>query len=486
MPASSHKDLLLSHPVSYRFVEANAKRFVGKMLVDVYQTSPEQTVFEWADANDEFYFITYFSGIKSFYFIKEDYGKPRSKYKTLFRSLHGATVTHLKAYEQERSIGIYFDSGDVLLLALFGAKNMIYHTQAEPSSAVSVTIKAKTVELHPATEMSTDEAFLAKLFKEEVPDVLHADFHVLADEKKHVRLDFSPSGEVLLKTSDINEALNRYAKEWFTHHGRESTLRKIETHLSKELQRLEKSSQAAFQHLERIETELDYRLWADLLMANLHNLKEGQTKAELLDFYGQKTLSIPLNKRLNPQQNAERYYRKAKNQGKEVEVLEKRIEQNEEAIEELKQWKEKLEAASDVKALKTLEKELFGTGDDKAEKESRFNEFEEQGFKIYVGRNSKNNDELTLHFAQKNDLWLHAKDLAGSHVIIRNQGSDTRYPKRVIERAAELAAYYSKGRNQQTCPVIYTEKKHIRKPKGAPAGAVLVERENILFVEPGL
>jgi predicted ribosome quality control (RQC) complex YloA/Tae2 family protein len=92
---------------------------------------------------------------------------------------------------------------------------------------------------------------------------------------------------------------------------------------------------------------------------------------------------------------------------------------------------------------------------------------------------------LTLKLSHKDDLWLHAKDVSGSHVIIKYQ-SGKNFPKDVIERAAQLAAYNSKRKNESLCPVMVTAKKYVRKRKGDPAGAVVVEREEVIMVEPKL
>ena len=100
-----------------------------------------------------------------------------------------------------------------------------------------------------------------------------------------------------------------------------------------------------------------------------------------------------------------------------------------------------------------------------------------------VGKNARYNDELTLKVANKNDLWLHAKDVAGSHVVIRDQAGK-KIPREVLEAAAQLAAWYSKRKTDSLCPVIYTPKKYIRKRKGDPPGAVVVEKEDVIMVVP--
>jgi predicted ribosome quality control (RQC) complex YloA/Tae2 family protein len=107
----------------------------------------------------------------------------------------------------------------------------------------------------------------------------------------------------------------------------------------------------------------------------------------------------------------------------------------------------------------------------------------QNGFRIWVGKNAAGNDELTLKYSFKEDLWLHVKDVAGSHVIIKYQAGK-KFPKDVIERAAQLAAYNSKRKNETLCPVVVTPKKFVRKRKGDPPGAVIVEREEVIMVVP--
>jgi predicted ribosome quality control (RQC) complex YloA/Tae2 family protein len=106
-------------------------------------------------------------------------------------------------------------------------------------------------------------------------------------------------------------------------------------------------------------------------------------------------------------------------------------------------------------------------------------------YKIWIGKNAQHNDTLTLKYSFKEDLWLHAKDVPGSHVLVKYQ-SGKKFPKEVIERAAQLAAYNSKRKTDSLCPVAFTPKKHVRKRKGDPAGAVVVEREEVILVEPRL
>jgi predicted ribosome quality control (RQC) complex YloA/Tae2 family protein len=262
---------------------------------------------------------------------------------------------------------------------------------------------------------------------------------------------------------------------------------KLVSLLQGKIQSSERYIQKNFQKLSEIESDNNYKTWADLLMANLHSIKPGTEQVELDDFYhpGNKVV-IRLKRELNAQSNAAIFYKKSKNQHIEIERLENSIAVKEKEIERMKS---ELEEIAGIKDLKVLRKKTEHYGIIK-EREAKtetlpYHEFMHKGFRIWVGKNAKDNDELTLRYAYKEDLWLHAKDVPGSHVIIKHQ-SGKNFPKDVIERAAELAAFNSKRKTEALCPVVVTPKKFVRKRKGAVAGAVVVEREDVILVEPKL
>ena len=109
-------------------------------------------------------------------------------------------------------------------------------------------------------------------------------------------------------------------------------------------------------------------------------------------------------------------------------------------------------------------------------------------YTLYVGKNAANNDELTMKFAKPNDIWLHARGSSGSHCIIRSSNSikNEKTPKLILKKAAEIAAYYSDAKNSKYTPVCYTKKKYVHKPKNANVGSVVLQREEIIMVEPKL
>lgn len=218
---------------------------------------------------------------------------------------------------------------------------------------------------------------------------------------------------------------------------------------------------------------------ADILMANLHAIKMGTKVAELFNFYNNSTISINLNPLQTPQKNAERYYRKAKNEAKEIAILTQNIKSKSKVIADLTSKLSEIESCSDIKhLLKQVPSTHTKAEEPLAYKVYRFDEYQ-----ILVGKNAKHNDTLTLKVAKKDDLWLHAKDVSGSHVVIK-QIPGKPFSKYIIEKAAQLAAYHSKRKTDTLCPVLYTPKKYVRKKKGTPAGAMFVEKEKVLLVEP--
>lgn len=238
--------------------------------------------------------------------------------------------------------------------------------------------------------------------------------------------------------------------------------------------------------LREVRENSNYKLWADLIMANLHAIKPGAEKIVLRNFYNEDLIEVSLKSNLTGQKNAELYYRKAKNQQIEAVRLENAIEKKQRDLAESEKQLVEVNESSDPGSIRLLRNALRSEVQEDGNAELLpYHEFEYQGFRILVGKNARANDELTLKHSYKEDLWLHARDVPGSHVLVKHQ-SGKNFPRDVIERAAQLAAYNSKRRNESLCPVVFTPKKFVRKKKGDPPGSVIVEREEVMMVEPRL
>jgi predicted ribosome quality control (RQC) complex YloA/Tae2 family protein len=294
-----------------------------------------------------------------------------------------------------------------------------------------------------------------------------------------VSLSLFPTEEVISQHTNaikaVNEFFIRKVKGDLADHGLSGALKSISEKEKQTVRYIEKNKAL----LQSLQHEQQYQLWADLIMANLPEIKKGADSV-ILDNYkkhGTKT-EVKLKRDLSPQKNAEEYYRKAKNQKIEIEKLSDSILQKEAELAKLLEQKEKLNRGESMTSTKNN-----ATSHKKEDIRLPFKEVEFKGFIVRIGKGAKDNDELTLKYAHKEDLWLHAKDVSGSHVVVQHK-SGKPFPKDVIERAAEIAAFHSKRKGESLCPVAVTTKKFVRKRKGDPAGLVVVENERVILVQP--
>ncbi len=282
------------------------------------------------------------------------------------------------------------------------------------------------------------------------------------------------------------EALNAYYYSFakITHFEKEkqAATRQIEKILQKTQNYIDKT----LEKIAELDDSKNLEKIGHILMANLHQIPEKAEKVVLFNFYTNKEMPIKLKSDLSPQKNAEWYYKKAKNQKIELQKLEENLQARSLYADVLKNRLQNLEQISTLKELRSYLKEnKLDFQEEKAANLMPFKNFQIEGFTILVGKNAQNNDLLTQKYAYKEDLWLHAKDVSGSHVIVKYQSGKV-FPKSVVEKAAQIAAYFSKRRNETLCPVIVTPKKYIRKTKDLDFGQVIVEKETIVMVEPQL
>ena len=264
------------------------------------------------------------------------------------------------------------------------------------------------------------------------------------------------------------------------------TVQNLCTRIQRKLAIQEKELAATFDR-ERL------RQLGDIVTANIHRIVKGQTVISCEDFYDEemKTIDIPISPILSPQQNAAKFYKdytKLKNAEKE---LTKQISLGEEELHYLKSVLEELNRAETEAELEEIRQELQSGGYLKADAgkkkmkqaKSRPMVFTStDGYPIYVGRNNRQNDELTFKAARKDDLWCHASKVHGSHVIISCNGATP--PDDTVTQAAQLAAYYSETTGGQNIPVDVTPVKQVKKLPGAKPGMVIYHTYRTVIVNP--
>ncbi|HWI60269.1 MAG TPA: NFACT RNA binding domain-containing protein [Symbiobacteriaceae bacterium] len=242
----------------------------------------------------------------------------------------------------------------------------------------------------------------------------------------------------------------------------------------------------------------EYRIKGELITANLWQIKKGDEAATVVDYYDPEggTVTIPLDKTLGPSENAQAYYRRYQKARSGKQIILEQVEKSGLELAYLEQVEATLQAAASLPELEEIRRELQSEGylGDKKERKGQPKNVEEKaapplavpstdGLEIWVGRNNKQNDYLTLKLAAPHDIWLHTKDIPGSHVILRVPPGQP-VPERAIHEAAALAAWYSRARESSSVPVDYTFKKHVRKPSGARPGMVIYEQQKTLWVTP--
>jgi predicted ribosome quality control (RQC) complex YloA/Tae2 family protein len=313
-------------------------------------------------------------------------------------------------------------------------------------------------------------------------------YFVVTGNGKPVLTLIKPKAQLTFKKFDhpfdaANEFYFAYTQVYVFEKEKADAISKLKSNLGSSYNYIGKGTQK----LKEISEEDHYKVWADLIMANLHQIPAGADSVTVENFYdNNSTIQIRLKQELSPQKNAEIFYRKAKNQQIEIDHLRKAVAEKEKRIDTIKQLINQVEESKDLRTLRAIvNSNILLNAEEKDTQALPYHEFDFKGFRILVGKNAQSNDILTQQLSYKEDLWLHAKDVAGSHVLIKYQSGKT-FPKDVIERAAQLAAYNSKRKNDSLCPVIVTPKKYVRKRKGDVAGMVVVEREEVILVEPKL
>lgn len=236
-----------------------------------------------------------------------------------------------------------------------------------------------------------------------------------------------------------------------------------------------------------------YKVYGDILSANLYKIPKGASAIELENFYSEnlETIQIPLDPKISPAINAQKYYKRYQKLKNASNLLIKQIRGSKHEIEYLDNVLYNIDTATEIYEIDEIKDELISEGyikrntKKKAQKKKLSNPrhyISSDGFHIFVGRNNRQNDVLTMKTAHKDDLWFHVQKKPGSHVIVKTEGKEV--PDTTLEEGAMLAAYFSKAQNSTNVLVDYTEKKHVKKTKGAKLGMVIYENFNSINVSP--
>ena len=291
---------------------------------------------------------------------------------------------------------------------------------------------------------------------------------------------FSELLDMFYTVRDRNDAMRQKSQSV------RKTVQNACTRLTRKLAIQEKELEATYDR-ERL------RQLGDILTANIHKITKGQTLVRVEDFYDEdmKEIEIPLSPLLSPQQNAAKFYKDYARMKTAEKELTRQIQLGEEELEYLKSVLEELNRADSDQALEEIKQELQSGGylrPDAGKKRIKTAKlpplrFEStDGFPIFVGRNNRQNEELTFKSARKDDIWLHASKVHGSHVIIACAGQSV--PDDTITQAAQLAAHYAETAGGQNIPVDVTPVRQVKKILGGKPGMVIYHTYRTVIVNP--
>lgn len=263
----------------------------------------------------------------------------------------------------------------------------------------------------------------------------------------------------------------------------------VQTTLEKDYKKYEIQSK----QLKDTEKKDKYKIYGELITAFGYGLESNATSLVAQNYYDDnKEITIPLDKDLTPMENAKKYFDKYGKLKRTAEALESIIVETEDEISHLESIMNALDIAVTEDDLKEIKEELIQAGyikrkssDKKAKYTSKpFHYISSDGFDMYVGKNNIQNEELTFKVANGGDWWFHSKNFPGSHVIVKTNGEEL--PDRTFEEAARLAAYYSKGREQDKVEIDYIQRKHIKKVASSKPGFVIYHTNYSMAISPNI
>ena len=294
--------------------------------------------------------------------------------------------------------------------------------------------------------------------------------------------------------SSINEMLNDY----FGHFVFEDKMNKIKNKIlnitNKNIKYLKKEIEKLTPTQNDSEKAIKYKQIGDILAANLYMLTEKQNSVTLKNFYDNNNdITIPLNPSISINDNIQKYY-KLHSKAKTAMVMNKqRIEKLKEdlyyflEIQTSTNYADKISTLLEIKeelvSQKILEDAQHVEKKQKTKNTIELDREEINGYTIFIGKNNKQNDYIVSKISRPNDIWMHAQNMPGSHILIKLPPGEETPPDNILLRGAQLAAYYSQGRNSKKVEILYTKRKYLKKPPGAKPGYVTYTEEKTIVVD---
>ncbi len=499
------------------------KAFQGKTITACFSQNKDELIIETEDAEESRFIRAHFLPPQIYLSFPENFQRAKRNSINLFKEIIGDKIVGCRVLNFERAFYFSLSSGKLLLFKLHANRSNVLLFEQDGIAPIKLFRNGITEDreldwntLNKSYDLTMESfeklegnasQFLPTLgaiprnwlkergfieadldakweLMQELLDMLDTPLFSLVEKNGEIHLSLLPEENPVKSFSNpiqaVNELFYMALVRGNFEKDKNTLLKKYQEQLKRTNSYIEKSTLK----LEELRNSPPPSQLADVIMANLHVFQDGRLEAELMDFYSGEPILVKLKPNQKPQDHAASLYRKSKNRKLEWDQLDKTIAAkiNQAAVIESKL--EELNEIDDFRALKNYKK---SHGEDKALQKDAvilpFKTFEFEGFPIWVGKSAQANDDMLRGYTKKDDIWLHARMVAGSHVLIKTSGLKS-IPMAVLETAASLAAFYSKNKNESLAPVIHTEAKYVRKVKGSPAGSVMVEKEKVLMVTP--
>lgn len=494
--------------------------FFGAEIVSCFSQDKDELIIETVLNHEVLYMRFSLKPQHNYWSFPDTFSRARNNSIDLFAELVGKKILEVSCVQNDRAVKIQLNDGHLLFLRLYGTQgNLIlfhedtfvraFHRKFELDQQIvpSQSNKDYIISEEAYAEHSSNLALLLPTLGAELSQFLkennpNNDFWIFLNllnkiseshtfyiykNDTHVELSLLENDVTspLFSSTNPIEACNILFQTFISSFQLQKEKNDAINKLKDQVKKTEKYIQKQGERLYFLQHEARNEEMGHILMSFMHQIPPKSTEVELDDLYhSPQKIVIKLKKDLNAQQNAEYYYKKAKNEWKEVAQIKENIASREQKLSLLHSQISEIENMTQLKELRTITKPIQQkTKEKESSLEQLFKKVVFENYVILIGKNSVNNDLLTQKYAHKDDIWLHARNVSGSHVVIKTiPGHKT--PKHVIERAAEIAAYHSKARTDSLSPVMYTFKKFVRKIKGAAPGSVTVDKEEVIMVVP--
>lgn len=438
------------------------------------------------------------------YLVKRDnFSLPSKNIALIMEECTGKKISYVAQVNDDRLISIFFDDNSCLLFNFVNHKQnclFIENGAVENSYKNSKELSGKSIKEVFADKRDDTDSLkreLSKFGKEALLNI--SDIEKLKEHYASPKYFLYRAGEKIFasfyEVNDLtdktvyekseSENINALLLNWIKYRNKEKNFKEAKQEvlsgLSKKLKQAEKNVLSMKTQLKNVNESHKYKLYGDKIMENIWKIKKGDI---LFEAEGEtEVISIKLKETLSPQENAKNYFEKYKKQKGSVELIERKLAEAESHKKKIEEEIELIKNNEDYKNLRKLAVKEEKIRDDETNKFRKFKVGDE--LEVWVGKDSASNDLLTMHYSAHNDLWFHVRGFSGSHTVLKT-GSKKEIDKKYILSAASIAAYYSKARNGGNVPVAYTERKYVKKKKGFREGTVILEKEKVIFVKPGL